>query len=184
MPASRTTADNIAAVDSISSAQTIIDIEHARIHAGIHFNITDIDTDTDISGPKYWRVTAPDTAVRMHFVFEIAATLPVLMELYENPTVNAAGTGLTAYNNDRNSATAATLVVAKDATSSGDGTLIFNTYIGSETIGSGGNAAGQSGGIERVREFILKQNEDYFIKVTAFIDNTNMTLNVSWYEVP
>ena len=32
-------------------------------------------------------------------------------------------------------------------------------------------------------EFILKQNEDYFIKITALENDTNMALEVNWYEV-
>ena len=99
-------------------------------------------------------------------------------QLYENPTVNAAGTTATTFNNDRNSATAATLVVAYDATSTADGTLLKTWRTGS------GTSAPTRVGSESSRdiEIILKQNEDYFIKFTPDSDNAKTKLELEWYE--
>ena len=152
------------------------DIEHMEIHEGEHFFVTDIDIDIDAAGPKYWRITTPNSNTVMHFTFRVVSKDAAVIQLYENPTIDAAGTGLTIYNNNRNSSDTSTATVFKDTTITGEGTLLI-----SERLASGVN--GRGGGIlNRANEIILKANEDYNIKVTSDGDNNEATIVMQFYE--
>jgi len=165
-------------IDKSSGSLQVIDYAHHEIHGGSSFVVSDVDLDVDAAGPKYWRITTPNTTKWAHFTGSLAASGAGTIEFFENPTLTGAGTGLTAYNRNRNSATAATLVVAYDATASADGTRIFLTR-----VSSGGIPARDTGGSIDVRsEFILKQNEDYLLKFTADADNTKVWVTFEWYE--
>ena len=155
-----------------------IDQEHHQVHVGKFFTVSDNDTDIDTGAPKYWRITTPNTAIRVHCVITVNVIAEALMEFFENPTITGAGTGLTAFNNDRNSATAATATTFFDTTVSNDGTKILSVRVG------GNNPSGRVGGTGRTEaEFILKQNEDYIIKITPDADNDKGSIIIEWYEV-
>lgn len=159
-------------------AQNTIDYAHHEIHSGSHFFWTDYDTDVDTGAPKYYRITTPNTTKWAHMLFILYSEGVGTWQLFENPTVNAAGTPATLLNNDRNSLTAATLVIAPDPTSTADGTLIKTWRTGSGTNAStrvGTESRGES-------ELILKQNEDYFLKFTPDSDNAKVKLELEWYE--
>lgn len=161
-----------------SDALVTIDFDHHEIHEGCHFTATVYDADVDIAAPKYVRVTAPNTATRIHMILFVSGDGGFLFQFYENPTLLAAGAGVTAYNNDRNSGNAATATVFQDTTTQGpnnDGTLLDASY-------SGGEKKRVSGDIGSRDEWILKQDEDYLVKVTADADNTKITVIAKWYE--
>jgi len=167
-----------ARMDVQTRALITIDYEHHEVHAGSHFIYYDYDADVDTAGPKYYRLTTPDTTKWIHMQFVLQSEGAGTWQLFENPTVNAAGTTATTFNNDRNSATAAGLVVAYDATSTADGTQIkiWRT-------GSGTNAPSRAGTESRSSvELILKQNEDYFLKFTPDSDNCKTKVEMLWYE--
>lgn len=166
------------AVDS-SGRQVGIDIVHNYVHGGSHFVWSHTDSDVDIAGPKYVRITAPDTAIRVHLIIEVDIGVSGgLVELYENPTITAAGTAGTPYNSNRNSVGAATATVFYDTTTSADGTMLD-----SRILGSSGGAARFGGEASTRNEWVLKQNEDYLVKFTASADNTGYSISFSWYEV-
>lgn len=156
-----------------------ISLPHHKVHEGIHYSFSDVDTDVDISGPKYWRLTTPDNDIEFHITIGIAASAGVTVELFENPTISGAGTALSIYNNDRRSGNTTTATAFYDSTTSADGTLIYTTKVGSAGPGVvqriGGNTRNEA-------EWILKHNEDYLVKVTADADNTEVILNVEFYE--
>ena len=80
--------------------------------------------------------------------------------LYENPTVSDAGTAVTAYNRNRNSATVATTAITHTPTFSATGTVpVLEMH-----LGSGKSVGGSERGQE---EIILKQNEQYLIKIAS-----------------
>jgi len=141
-----------------------------------------VDTDVDIAGPKYVRITAPDTTVRIHFMGVVSADAAALVELYEDPTILAAGNALTEQNNNRNSANVATATTFEDTTTqapNNDGTLLFAGRIG----GTGLAQTRFAGNVADREEWILKQNEDYLVKVTVDADNTEVAIVLTWYEV-
>ena len=165
-------------LDKATNTLQIIEYEHHEIHAGSHFFYYDYDNEVDTGAPKYYRLTTPDNTKWIHIVFTLYSEGIGTWYLYENPTVNAAGTTATTFNSDRNSLTAAGLVVAFDATSTADGTplKIWRT-------GSGTNAATRAGGEARSsNEIILEQAEDYFLKFVPDSDNAKTKVQFSWYE--
>jgi hypothetical protein len=165
-------------LDKATNTIQTIEYEHHEVHAGSHFIYYDYDSDVDTASPKYYRLTTPNTTKWAHIQFVLYSEGFGTWQLFENPTVNAAGTTATTFNNDRNSETAATLVIAYDATSTADGTQIkvWRT-------GSGTNAPQRAGSESRASvELILKQNEDYFLKFTPDADNAKTKVEVLWYE--
>lgn len=166
------------------SLNTTISYEHAFIHAGKHWFLSDYDSDQDAGVPKYWRLTVADSTIRNHVLFNFQASNYVVIEIYENPTLDAAGTALTFRNNNRNLSTTPTSLTAYyDTTTTVDGTLIYSAIIGSDS--GTGSSGDHVGGIHsREFEFILKNNEDYIIKVTPGFDNTDLVFELSLYERP
>ena len=167
------------AIDDVDQAKINIDLAHHQIHEGKFFTFVVIDTDVDIAGPKYVRITAPNTTTRIHFTGQVYVTASSLIELYENPTLDSPGDALTTYNNERNSATNATATAFEDTTTTNDGTRI--------DAGRAGGAARPNfrigGETARRNEWVLKQGEDYLIKVTPDADNTEVVISITWYEV-
>lgn len=165
-------------IDAYTHTLQVIDYEHHEVHAGSHFIYYDYDSDVDTASPKYYRLTTPNTTKWIHIIFVLYSEGSGTWQLFENPTVNAAGTTATAVNNDRNSLTAATLVIAYDPTSTADGTQIkvWRT-------GSGTTAPSRAGSESRSSiELILKQNEDYFLKFTPDANNAKTKVEFLWYE--
>lgn len=163
-------------LDSITGAQKTIGTVHAEIHEGDHYTTSVVDPDVDIIAPKYVRITTPDTAARIHLTATVTGSGGFIAELYENATVSVAGSALAELNNDRNSGNTAVATLFEDDTIGADGTLL--------QIGRGGSTRGVriAGESNTRREWILKQNEDYVIKVTAVGDNTEIEVVVTWYE--
>ena len=155
-----------------------IPIEHHEVHDGKYFTVTDYDNDVDTAAPKYWRITAPNTTTRIHCTIVIYVSAAGLVQFYENPTISGAGTALTAYNNDRNSTNAATATTFKDTTTSGDGTLLEQAYLGTSN-----NRTKVGGDARQATEFILKQNEDYVVKFTPAANDAQAVVAIEWYEL-
>ena len=165
-------------IDAATHTLQVIDYEHHEVHAGSHFIYYDYDADVDTAAPKYYRLTTPNTTKWIHMQFVLYSEGVGTWQLFENPTVNAAGTAATAVNNNRNSGTAATLVIAYDPTSTSDGTQIkvWRT-------GTGTNAPSRVGTESRSSvELILEENQDYFLKFTPDSDNAKTKVEMLWYE--
>lgn len=172
------TTTQVPRIDASTHSIQTIEYEHHEIHSGSHFIYYDYDSDVDTAAPKYYRITTPDTTKWAHIQFVLQSEGAGTWQLFENPTVNAPGTAATAVNNNRNSATAATLVIATDPTSTADGTQIKVWRTGSGTTGPS-RAVGES---RSAVELILKQNEDYFLKFTPDADNCKTKVEMLWYE--
>ena len=169
-------------VNEVDSARISIALQHHEIHEGNHYTVAVVDSDVDIAGPKYVRITAPDTETRIHFVAAVSADGASLVELYEDPTLLAAGNALTEMNNNRNSGNVATATTFEDTTTqapNNDGTLLFAARIG----GTGVGMTRLAGQLANREEWILDQAEDYLIKVTVDADNTEVAIVLTWYEV-
>ena len=133
-----------------------------------------LDTDATIS----ILFTTPNTTKWAHWQLVAQSTGFCRIDVYENPTVSDAGTAVTAWNRNRNSATAATTVVTHTPTANPLGTKMITKYIGSATLGPGavgGETRGDS-------EFILKQNEQYLVVATALDDGLSILIGGDWYE--
>ena len=162
--------------DSVEGAQVMVDIHHHHIHEGDHYIFTVFDDDVDVAAPKIVRVVAPDTGARIHLMVHITADGAFLWEFYENPTVLAAGNARVPWNSERNSTNATTMTAFEDSTTqapNNDGTLL--------TAGFGGahREAGASGTVE---EWVLKQGEEYIIKVTVAANDTQVSIMLELAE--
>jgi uncharacterized membrane protein (UPF0182 family) len=165
----------------IEKATVTITSQHHEIHAGNAFSAVISDGSVDIASPKYVRITAPNSTKRVHLHYEVTADAGYTMELYENPTLNAAGTAVAIINKDRNSSKTSDVTVTQDATTqapNNDGTLL-ESHIG----GSSGFFSQTAGSSESRRELVLKQGEDYIIKITVTGNGTAVTIGLSWYEI-
>jgi hypothetical protein len=165
----------------INDGQVVVDFPHHNIHKQRSFIVSDYDSDVDIAGPKYYRFTTPNTDIQVHFTFQVFGNAAGTVEFYENPTINAAGSAMTAYNMYRHgdSVPDATLLVKYDSTTTSDGTRIFIARVG--TTGIPVETSGGSVGSRL--EFVLKKNEDYILKFTSDADNNKLWVDFIWYEV-
>lgn len=154
-----------------------IEIEHHKVHEEVFYFVSDIDTDVDTAPPKYWHIKTPDSSIRFHVKVNIETDTGGLVELFENPTTTDDGVALTPYNADRNSSNVSSVEFYRDPTVGADGTRLQVARIG----------AGRDkklGGVARPgSEWILKQNEQYLIKITPDADNAEVTINIEGYEV-
>lgn len=167
------------AIDEVDQAKIGIDLPHHEIHEGNHYTCNALDEDVDIASPKIIRCTTPNTSTRIHWLTEVSANGAAKVEFFENPTINAAGSAMAENNNDRNSLNTAEVICREDATTTDDGTLLFSRFIG----GTGVGGTSTSGEIGTRQEWILKQNEDYIIKVTVEANDTKVSISNTWYEV-
>jgi len=169
-------------VDDVDSSRISINLVHHEIHDGNHYTCNTLDTSVDIATPKYVRCTAPDTPTRIHWVTEVSTDGAALVEFYEDPTINAAGTAMVEQNNDRNSGNTADLVCREDCTTqapNNDGTLLFSRFVGGTGVG-GSSTSGEFGSRQ---EWILDQAKEYIVKVTVGANGTQVSITNSWYEV-
>jgi hypothetical protein len=158
----------------------IIDIEHHKIHKGVHYACQDYDDDVDTATPKYWLVVTPNTSTRVHFNFNTIASKQGLIEFFENPTITDNGTAITPCNSDRNSSNTAELLCYKDPTISSDGTRLGVNVTGSDSASVVGGSGGSS---KRDDEFILKQNTGYIVKFTTKVNDARVSNCFKWYEI-
>jgi len=164
------------------SYQVQLDLEHHLVHAGKHFTTSVIDADTDSGGSKNWAFVSPDTTTRIHLTGQLYSSSSGVLEFYENPTMTGSGNAITILNNDRNSVTSPTLAFYDDPTVTGSdiGSRLVVQTIGTKATGPFGGAGGN---VNRAREFILKQGEQYLVKFVPDNDDTRLSLSLEWYEV-
>lgn len=162
--------------DAYSNSLEIIDFEHHEVHDGNHFFYTDAFTLAS-AGTQYYMLTTPNTTKWTHLTFCGTGSAITQIELYESG--DRTGTlAQTISNNDRNSATAATLVVHKNISGgTTDGNLIWIIKSGSATNQSRSPLVAL-----RQNEIILKQNTKYLIKFTSGTNDNLCNLQLEWYE--
>jgi len=117
--------------------------------------------------------------VEEHIIIDVSADGGFLFELYENPTINAAGSAVTIHNSNRRSTNTSVCNAYEDTTTqapNNDGTLLCGGYSGGEKKKATAEAGSRT-------EWILKRNEDYLVKITPDADNTSIMVNMAWYEV-
>jgi hypothetical protein len=154
---------------------------HALIHKGELFEINDVDDDVDIATPKYWHFKTPSSdSEYYHYVMEVDCDGGALVQFFESPTLSDDGSTLSEGNYNRNSSKSSDLLSYKDPTVSDDGKRLVSHEIGSN--GGGGFFGAPSAGGTNLREFILKPNTSYIVKVTVRQDNSNVDIDVTYYS--
>lgn len=163
------------ALDAVTLALSVIDYEHHEIHNGDHFFVRSFQDVADAATNVDWLLVVPDSAKLPHVKWEMAGEAEFELRLYEGAAVSAAGSALTALNNNRNSAEEAGLAIYSGPTITALGTLIYSGVLGST------NKEGGDHGFPF--ELVLKRNTRYVLRLTHIPAGTHwLNTLVSWYE--
>lgn len=166
-------------LESFTKAGKIIDNDHAYIHAGKGFEVSE-----KISIPsgqtRTYSIKTPSSGY-IHYRNERVATSAdkVTLILKESATITG-GTTLTPVNHNRVSSTTSNVVVKSSVTVSTSGTTVSTSFIGGGT-GVGGARAGDD--LKVSNEWVLKQNTTYTVDIGNGSSSANdICINMFWYE--
>lgn len=161
-------------LDSSFPALYTMDVSHHEIHEGDYYVASGISGALADGGTFILTVITPNTAKWLHAFYQATGTLKYYLRIYEGPTVNVAGSAVTAINRNRNSANTSGATLREDDTFTDNGTLIFHTYVATGT---------RNGGSEVSRtEFVLKQNTTYMFQIESDDANNIVSGQLEWYE--
>lgn len=131
------------------------------IHSGDHYFIkTFVETTGADSTAKFMFLT-PSAVTRIHANAVMSASGDYVIQIYESATASNNGTPVTGFNNNRDSTKIAKLLPFATPTISDNGTLMWQTRIGSTSpVGSAGvsNSFGY--------EILAKSNTKYLFLIT------------------
>lgn len=158
-----------------------IEFAHDAVHQDTFVTASEYVADLDIAVPRVYYIK-PLEDFELHCVFNIQASAPCKVQIYEDPYATAEGTALLHMRHNRKSDIlySERETTFHTPTTTEDGTLILETYTG----GSGTNPNNQIGGATRPgEEIVLNPAMPYRIVVTATADNTKMSFANEYYEV-
>lgn len=159
--------------DSTNSIQTI-EYEHHEIHSGSHYNYCDYSLNESSGAIIEFVMTTPNTTKWVHLAFEVSSSEGATIELYEGTTGVTGGTTITPRNNNRNSANTSDVTLVKDPSAITSDGIRASGY-----LAGGGRTAGFA---ERDREFVLKQNTAYLVRITSLAVSNDISWCAEWYE--
>ncbi len=165
--------------DKITGASIGIDYEHHEIHDGnayfaVHSELLDTAGVADV------RIQTPDTDKWAHMTITIDCALACTAQLWKPTTkTHEAGNAITPMNRNHNSSVASGLTICHTPGGAQAGDSNLTRYIGAAST-SGKADQGGSGGSRH--EFILEQNNDYYILVTSRADANALSIILDWYE--
>jgi len=162
-------------IDQSTNTLQGIDYAHHEVHAGSHFEYSDLIT-LGLGATQDYIITTPNTAKWAHMVFELWGSAITTFELFE-ATARAGIALQSVFNSNRNSANLPTTTVHKGSGAGADGTRIL--------VLGGGSASGQfRGGTSHGNgeEIILRANTKYILRVTSGTAANNICLAMEWYE--
>jgi hypothetical protein len=170
-----------AEIDNSTHSIQTIEYEHHEIHAGSHYAI-DSYIDLSLNNVIDLQVTTPDTTEEYHFLAEIDCESETMWELYEDVTINVAGTTVTPINNNRRSANTSNLTVGAILNTSTTNANADTAIAGATLLRVGIIGAKKTGGSgERTNEIILKRDASYTLRLTATVAGYS-DYHISWYE--
>ena len=165
--------------DGMSNAIKFIDYAHHECHDGNAFFAV-YSSLANESGTIGVRIQTPDTSKWAHMVIEIDAGLAATAELWAATTMTDNVTNrITPVNKNFNSSNTSGLTICHTPSGSQAGAANLIQYIGAAT--TNGRIV-EGGGTGSRGEFILEQNQDYYIKVTSRADGNSLSIVLNWYE--
>jgi len=178
MPVNLVDANGLSIIETYSKALTTIESEHARIHQGKAFQLSDKVTGLLATGSHYFLID-PTTPIHWRDYKFLTDGAPVDIELFENPTVTDNGTALTPLNRNRLSATVSAASIYSGPTVTDDGARIYiDGIVGTGDKKSTGSTEGIAG------EWIVDGGNTYLLKLT---NNGAVTISYIyqffWYEL-
>lgn len=160
-------------IDASTNSLQIVEYEHHEIHSGSHYFICGTQALSNGEVVDFTVVT-PDTTEYAHMTFQIEGTGAISVAIHEGAVVNVAGSAVTAYNNNRNSANTTNLTIRTGDTFTGTGTVIYAVQTGANKI---------AGNVERSREIVLDRNNTYIFRITNQTALANqLSYCAEWYE--
>lgn len=159
------------------------DISHRKINSeGEFYSASFGASRTTTSGNTEldFRISTTGTTGKVHFQALIQTNKDALIKFAESITSTAAGgTALTAYNHDRNSTNAADLVVTHTPTASTTGSscaVLTDAQVNNYKHYLLGGENGER------NEWVLKDDTQYLLRVTAEGSTCDIYVNMEWYE--
>jgi len=169
----------IPTADKATHAINVVDYAHHEIHSGSAYIVIHsmLRADTEVSEV---RIQTPDTTKWAHALIGVQSALASTVAFHESTSMtHTAANVMTPLNRDRNSTSTSAMLICHTPTGADTSAPTFTEYIGASA--SGGRIAVGGGSSSRA-EYILKQNEDYLIRVTSRADGNAITILVDWYE--
>ena len=159
------------------------DVSHRKINKnGKYFSASFAASRTTTGGNTDldFRITTTGMTDKAHFQAMIQSNKDALIKFVEGITsTGGAGTAVTAYNHDRNSTNAATMLVKHTPTASTTGAsaaVLRNVHVNNyKSILLGA----ENGDRE---EWVLKSGTQYLLRVTAQDSTCDIYVNMDWYE--
>ena len=164
--------------DITTGAVITIEYEHYEIHEGDHYYISGFETEATGANVTFG-ILSPDSPIQCHVTIDVFGTSQTELYLYEG-SVYVGGAAVTPVNNNRNSTTTSTLVIAKDPAITSYGTQIYK-----QSSGLAGTTPAKSdlnNLHDRNREIILKRNTAYTIVIVSRDDDNIISYIGEWYE--
>ena len=159
--------------------RVVITHEHQLVHEGKFFSVGHADAAAAASADIEVLVAA-GANTDIHTYIKMIAGADARLDVFEAPTVTAAGTAITPQNHNRGSANTCDCTVTHTPTLSADGTQIWQEYLPG---GSGGNSPGavQHVGSEQM---IMAAGETYLFRLTNLGATAQMIqLQLAYYGV-
>lgn len=164
-------------IDEETKTQGVIDTVHCEIHDGHHF-VASHTEQIDATSVVSVMFTAPSTGTcYVHLVYTIEAGNAITGTFSEAPGASG-GTAIDAHNSSRDVVGSANSVIAHTVTYTSSGTVLVN-----HLVGGSNNKTKMGGGGTAREEWILGSEKDYLFYFTAVNADTDVGINMLWYEV-
>ena len=164
-------------IEEDTNALIVIDSIHERIHSGEGFQFSLRQTNIPASTVSYLLMNTTLSATHFRDYSIRCDSNPILVELYEEPTITSYGNLTSSKNRNRFSNHTSDSLIYLNSTISNDGTLLFV-----DEIYSNNNKAGEISGVPV--EWLLKKDSTYLIKITNNNgNNVNCVYNFFWYDL-
>jgi len=168
------------AVERVTDSLKSITTDHGYIHEGLLFE----------AGHKFTMAAGTVAYLRLktsatkytHYRNEKISTSgdKLTVELFEAPTITAAGTAIVPVNHNRLCGIASHTTVTHTPTVTGVGTPLYASYLGG---GTGQGQARSGDVITEQNEWVLKRDTEYLIRLTNGSSAENIVqINPIWYE--
>lgn len=160
-----------------AGALVTIDKTHHEIHEGENYFVTASTANASATAVLGVVLTTPTTK-RIHYDGAYGGSGAIVATLIENPTVAVTSkVALVEFNSDRDSTKAATVV----AVTISDTDVSGGTTLQKQVLGGGLQGRNGFPGSDR-KEIMLKQSEDYYIKIESDAASNNVSYLGTWYE--
>jgi hypothetical protein len=152
----------------------VVTMEHwiRKLYDGLVFHACDI-VSKDKDAYRYVLIKVP-SGYEAFLRWQLSSELGITFRIFENPTTTANGTAESTYNMNRNSSNTNNVDAYYDPTVTDEGTELISQLI------AGSNQSASSGTSDV--ELVLKENEDYLLKIISRGNGNDMNYELNWFE--